>query len=468
MNPATTFPFRFALLGWLLGMMPVIATQAEIPTRPDTLWSENWEGDWTANWFVDAGTWEVGEPKSGPNAAYTGEGVAATVLAGNYSDDAPDSRLVRYRSFVVPDSLESPQLRFWHWFSFSSGDYGRVEISTDGGGTWEALSPNYFSHSTDRWTRPLLDLSAYAGKEVQLAFLFHSQRTGTFSDSRVGPGWYIDDLMVVTGSPLSFVNPEGWESGIRDWVVDFGTWEVGTPTSGPGSAHTGQQVAATILGGDYNDDVADSQLISPYVVVPDSLKNPRLRFWHWFSFGPGDYGEVKVRARGGAWITIGGPFSSNSSGVWSFFVSNPLSHYAGKEVQFAFFFHAQRTGTFNDFRVGPGWYIDDLTVEGLVTTATEPKDKPTSFALHGAYPNPSALATAIRFDLREAAAVTLRVFDVLGREVHRADAGLLAAGTRHGVRVSAETLPSGTYFYRLEARMAERTEARSGTFTRIE
>ncbi len=51
-----------------------------------TLWSEDFEGDWTANWYADAGTWEVGAPTSGPNAAHSGDNCAATVLGGNYSE----------------------------------------------------------------------------------------------------------------------------------------------------------------------------------------------------------------------------------------------------------------------------------------------------------------------------------------------------------------------------------------------
>ena len=69
------------------------------------------------DWHVDAGTWEVGIPTSGPGSAYNGENCAATILDGNYPPNAY-TRLIRHTSFQVPDASDNPRLRFWHWFSF--------------------------------------------------------------------------------------------------------------------------------------------------------------------------------------------------------------------------------------------------------------------------------------------------------------------------------------------------------------
>jgi hypothetical protein len=59
--------------------------------------------------------------------------------------------------------------------------------------------------------------------------------------------------------------------------------------------------------------------------------------------------------------------------------------------------------------------------------------------------------TVIRYELPEASAVKVQVFDVLGRVVatvvnERRDAGI------YEVPFNASGLSSGTYFYRLEAR----------------
>ncbi|MGM0621330.1 MAG: hypothetical protein ACQETJ_09825, partial [Bacteroidota bacterium] len=61
-------------LTFLMLLLAAVFVHANTQT---TLWSETFEGDWTANWYVENGTWEVGEPTSGPNAAYSGDNCAA-------------------------------------------------------------------------------------------------------------------------------------------------------------------------------------------------------------------------------------------------------------------------------------------------------------------------------------------------------------------------------------------------------
>lgn len=66
------------------------------------------------------------------------------------------------------------------------------------------------------------------------------------------------------------------------------------------------------------------------------------------------------------------------------------------------------------------------------------------------YPNPFNPSTVIRFTLPQDGFVTLRVFDLLSREVATLVNEHRTAGT-HQVLFDASVLPSGMYFYRLEA-----------------
>ncbi len=102
----------------------------------------------------------------------------------------------------------------------------------------------------------------------------------------VSSGWYIDDINIETGA-ISFQFPETWETGLGNWNSESGTWEVGTPSTGPGNAYQGLKCAATVLNGNYYENV-DSRLISPVLTVPAAGENPRLRFWHWFNIGAYD------------------------------------------------------------------------------------------------------------------------------------------------------------------------------------
>jgi hypothetical protein len=85
---------------------------------------------------------------------------------------------------------------------------------------------------------------------------------------------------------------------------------------------------------------------------------------------------------------------------------------------------------------------------------------PETFALQQNYPNPFSLeshshATEIRYDLPGPAAVRLRVFNLLGAEVRTLAATAKPAGFHQaqwdGKDESGNALPSGVYFYRLEA-----------------
>jgi hypothetical protein len=76
---------------------------------------------------------------------------------------------------------------------------------------------------------------------------------------------------------------------------------------------------------------------------------------------------------------------------------------------------------------------------------------PSQFALNQNYPNPFNPITTISFSLPSASSVTVKVCDVLGREVGTILSEEMSAGTytRHW---TAAGLASGVYFYRLFAR----------------
>lgn len=75
---------------------------------------------------------------------------------------------------------------------------------------------------------------------------------------------------------------------------------------------------------------------------------------------------------------------------------------------------------------------------------------PTDFALSQNYPNPFNPSTTISFELPERSEVSLQVFNVLGEMVHQLAKGTSDAG-RHSITFNATNLPSGIYFYRLQA-----------------
>ena len=77
-------------------------------------------------------------------------------------------------------------------------------------------------------------------------------------------------------------------------------------------------------------------------------------------------------------------------------------------------------------------------------------DLPTHFCLDQNYPNPFNPTTAISYQLTAISFVTLKVFDLVGRDVATLVSEELTPGN-YTCQWNAAGLPSGVYFYRLEA-----------------
>ena len=82
--------------------------------------------------------------------------------------------------------------------------------------------------------------------------------------------------------------------------------------------------------------------------------------------------------------------------------------------------------------------------------------------MQGNYPNPFNPSTTIQFDLPETADVEIQVFDMVGRVVMNLPAQNIKAGSKRSVQVNASQLASGSYFYRVIARMESKTLVETG------
>ncbi len=84
------------------------------------------------------------------------------------------------------------------------------------------------------------------------------------------------------------------------------------------------------------------------------------------------------------------------------------------------------------------------------TSVNDEKQLPEKYSLAQNYPNPFNPTTRISYSIAESGFVTLKVFDILGREVSTLVNEVKPAG-RFEVEFSASELPTGTYIYRLTA-----------------
>ena len=86
----------------------------------------------------------------------------------------------------------------------------------------------------------------------------------------------------------------------------------------------------------------------------------------------------------------------------------------------------------------------------VVTAVVKEKAKIESYALHQNYPNPFNPTTQINYSVPVSGYVSLKVFNILGAEVATLFTGRRETGN-YSVTFSANALPSGVYFYRLQA-----------------
>jgi hypothetical protein len=74
----------------------------------------------------------------------------------------------------------------------------------------------------------------------------------------------------------------------------------------------------------------------------------------------------------------------------------------------------------------------------------------TSYELFANYPNPFNPTTTIRYQLPQAGKASLKIFDILGREVQTLVDEVQISGS-YSVNFNASSLASGVYFYRLQS-----------------
>ena len=100
-----------------------------------------------------------------------------------------------------------------------------------------------------------------------------------------------------------------------------------------------------------------------------------------------------------------------------------------------------------------GWNVEGLEEDLELSALSTPAD----FSLLTAYPNPFNPTTNLKFELGNAANVTLAVFDIQGREVARLVSGFQSAG-QHVVSFDAVNFASGVYFARLTGANINQTQ----------
>ena len=116
----------------------------------------------------------------------------AAISYWSSTDSVIDSRM--YTNAIDLASYSAAHLEFYEGYSYPEDqhDSNMVEISADGGATWDVLHYSDSFVIRDTVTYRLIDISAYAGQQVHIGFRY-------LDNLGNGEGWFIDDIRVWGG-----------------------------------------------------------------------------------------------------------------------------------------------------------------------------------------------------------------------------------------------------------------------------
>ena len=115
-----------------------------------------------------------------------------------------------------------PVLSYWQKYAFEeNNDFAYIEVRRVGSSSWQRLY--YTTGTSASWTEEQVDLSEYAGDQVDLRFRTIANTNGTQSD-----GWQIDDIRIgetqATVFPYPFTDDLESSASLGNWHTT--SWEL--------------------------------------------------------------------------------------------------------------------------------------------------------------------------------------------------------------------------------------------------
>ncbi len=259
------------------------------------------------------------------------------------------------------------------------------------------------------------------------------------------------------------------DSSIRKYIAAFNLStgkSVPWDTSANGSVRTLAAANGTLYAGGYFTYFGDttSTAIRNFIAAVDASTGKAT------SWNPGANTYIEALAISGSTIYAGG-YSTAFGGSSTTFVETPRNYLAalslndngsvtGWDPEPNSYVYALSTFGSNvyvggDFSSIAGTYHS--SVAGLTSSYTitgvrknSGASLPMIFALNQNYPNPFNPSTIISFQIPASSHVTLKVYDMLGREITTLVDEMQTAGS-HSITFNASRYASGVYFYRLQA-----------------
>jgi carboxypeptidase T len=248
---------------------------------------------------------------------------------------------------------------------------------------------------------------------------------------------YTETIYIYVGAGAITLNDDA-ENGIGNWTVQ-GSWSVHTD-----SYHSPTHSFAYAP---YPNN-ANYSLTLTTPINAQSVPVCYLNFWNRVSLENGwDFGYVEISSNNGStWQQVSSYTGTNLTWTEQSF---DVTQYVNASTQLKIRFRITSDGN----TVGQGWWVDDIKLTNYcLGTVGVPglTNIPKTFALAQNYPNPFNPVTVIKYQLPQPEFVTIKIYDLLGKEVtslvnDRKEPGYYEAS------FDGSNLASGLYFYRIEA-----------------
>jgi subtilisin family serine protease/subtilisin-like proprotein convertase family protein len=196
---------------------------------------------------------------------YFGAGETATG-GGQYANSVfgiLQSPSINLTTFGAPLALE-----FNHFLRSQAGDFASVYVFDGASFTEIARSGGLLPSNTTGFQSVRLDLSSYAGKNIELYFVFSS------NNNTVDEGWYIDDVTVLAlvGGSISSIAGVVYQDNDGDANLDGGEPGLGGWTTYIDVNNNGQLDNNLLLDSPSTDtpiNIVDSTVITSFLTVAD-------------------------------------------------------------------------------------------------------------------------------------------------------------------------------------------------------
>lgn len=178
---------------FILALMLRHATHAQEMSAPFRVYAEDFEP--SAGGFVVSGTaaWRWGVPANSSPEAHSGSRVWATNLSGEYGPNEQSVLMSPSIDLSAFPAGTTFQLRWWQRLATEPDfDLASVEVSRDGGGSWERKYGEVSGPVSPDWALIAIPLDeAWATPAFRFRFRFQSDTSGSAS------GWMLDNVQVV-------------------------------------------------------------------------------------------------------------------------------------------------------------------------------------------------------------------------------------------------------------------------------